>query len=349
MFFRIASSPYTHNHQQTNKIMLLVILACIPGIIAQWFFFGYGNLVQIAIAAVTATLAEAAVLKLRQQPVLSRIKDNSALLTAVLLGISLPSLAPWWMIIMATLFAIIISKQLYGGLGQNPFNPAMVGYVVLLISFPVQMTSWLPPHALQAISIDFTDTLSVIFTGYTPQGYDVHQLLLNADGISQATPLDTFKTAIRSGENVHQALNHPIFGEFAGVGWLWINASFLLGGLFLLWRKTIHWQIPVSFLAALMVAATLSWLVTPELAAPPLLHLFSGATMLGAFFIATDPVTASTTPRGRLIFGALIGGLVWVIRTQGGYPDGVAFAVLLANITVPLIDHYTQPRAYGHK
>ncbi|AJI94632.1 electron transport complex, RnfABCDGE type, D subunit [Yersinia ruckeri] len=345
---QIASSPFTHNQRSTRSIMLLVMLACIPGMAAQTYFFGYGSLIQIALAMVTALLAEGAVLALRKQPVKSRLADNSALLTALLLGISLPPLAPWWMIVLGTFFAIVIAKQLYGGLGQNPFNPAMVGYVVLLISFPVQMTSWLPPISLQGNSIGMYDTLLTIFTGHTSQGATIHDLQLGYDGVSQATPLDSFKTALRS-QPAHEILQQPLFGGvLAGIGWQWVNLGFLIGGLLLLWRKAIHWQIPVSFLLSLSFCTTLSWLLAPESFGSPLLHLFSGATMLGAFFIATDPVSAATTPRGRLIFGALIGLLVWLIRVYGGYPDGVAFAVLLANITVPLIDHYTQPRVYGH-
>lgn len=225
----------------------------------------------------------------------------------------------------------------------------MVGYVVLLISFPVQMTSWLPPLPLQGTSVGFYDSLLTIFTGYTHSGENIHQLQVGYDGISQATPLDTFKTSLRS-QPADQILQQPIFGGvLAGLGWQWVNTGFLVGGLLLLWRKAIHWHIPVSFLLALGGCAAVSWMIAPQSFASPMLHLFSGATMLGAFFIATDPVSASTTPRGRLIFGALIGILVWLIRVYGGYPDSVAFAVLLANITVPLIDHYTQPRVYGHK
>ncbi|QTF08353.1 electron transport complex subunit RsxD [Brenneria izadpanahii] len=349
MAFKIASSPFTHNQQRTQRIMLLVIVACVPGILAQYYFFGYGNLIQVFLAAVTAIAAESVTLSLRKFNVRVNLADNSALLTGILLAISLPPLAPWWMVVMGTAFAIVIAKQLYGGLGQNPFNPAMIGYVVLLISFPVQMTSWLPPASLQSIPIGFYDTLLTIVSGHTPSGHSVQQLMQNVDGISQATPLDTFKTALRSGHHPEQILQQPVFsGALAGIGWQWVNIGFLIGGLFLLQQGTIRWHIPLSFLFTLTLCASLGWMLSPERYAPPMLHLFSGATMLGAFFIATDPVTASTTNRGRLIFGALIGLLVWLIRTYGGYPDGVAFAVLLANITVPLIDYYTKPRAYGH-
>ncbi|MEZ3498831.1 electron transport complex subunit RsxD [Pantoea sp. KPR_PJ] len=350
MAFRIASSPYTHNRRSTGNIMMLVVLAAVPGFAAQWYFFGYGSVIQVLLAVLTAWLAEAAILRLRKAPLVPNLADNSALLTAVLIGISLPPLAPWWLVVIGTVFAIVIAKQLYGGLGQNPFNPAMVGYVVLLISFPVQMTSWLPPDALQSVKPGLADALSMIFTGHTLAGDTMQQLQLGVDGISQATPLDNFKTGLRAGHSAEQLLAQPIYtGVLAGLGWQWINVGYLAGGLFLLWKKAIRWHIPAAMLISLAFCATLGWLISPESLNTPLIHLFSGATMLGAFFIATDPVTASTTNRGRLIYGALIGLLVWLIRSFGGYPDGVAFAVLLANICVPLIDYYTQPRVYGHR
>ncbi|MEG3113192.1 electron transport complex subunit RsxD [Pantoea sp. T14] len=349
MAFRIASSPYTHNRRSTGNIMLLVGLAAVPGFAAQWYFFGYGSLIQVLLATLTAWITEAAVLRLRKAPIASNLADNSALLTAILIGISLPPLAPWWLVVVGTVFAIVIAKQLYGGLGQNPFNPAMVGYVVLLISFPVQMTSWMPPDTLQAIKPTLLDSLSMVFTGHTLGGDTMQQLQIGVDGVSQATPLDTFKTGLRAGHSADQLLAQPIYsGMLAGLGWQWINLGYLVGGLFLLWKKAIRWHIPAAMLLSLAFCAMIGWIFSPETLTSPTLHLFSGATMLGAFFIATDPVTASTTNRGRLIYGALIGLLVWLIRSFGGYPDGVAFAVLLANICVPLIDYYTQPRVYGH-
>ena len=350
MAFRIASSPYTHNRRSTSTIMLLVLAAALPGILAQCWFFGWGTLIQIAIAAAAGIGSEAAILKLRKLPLGKTLGDNSALLTALLLAISIPPLAPWWVVVIGTVFAVVISKQLYGGLGQNPFNPAMVGYVVLLISFPVQMTSWLPPHEIAATVPGFMDALQVIFSGHTASGADMNTLRMGVDGISQATPLDTFKTSLHAGHSVEQILQYPIYsGVLAGAGWQWVNLAYLAGGAFMLWQKAIRWHIPVSFLVTLAVCSGLGWIFSPESLASPQIHLLSGATMLGAFFILTDPVTASTTNRGRLIFGALAGLLVWLIRSFGGYPDGVAFAVLLANITVPLIDYYTRPRVYGHR
>ncbi|QME72405.1 electron transport complex subunit RsxD [Escherichia fergusonii] len=350
MVFRIASSPYTHNQRQTSRIMLLVLLAAIPGIATQLWFFGWGTLVQIILAVISALSAEALVLKLRNQPIAAILKDNSALLTGLLLAVSIPPLAPWWMVVLGTVFAVIIAKQLYGGLGQNPFNPAMIGYVVLLISFPVQMTNWLPPYEIAATVPGMADALQVIFTGHTTSGGDMSTLRMGIDGISQATPLDTLKTSLHSGRSVEQIMQYPIFsGMLAGAGWQWVNLAWLAGGVWLLTIKVIRWHIPVSFLVSLALCATLGWLFAPESLASPQIYMLSGATMLGAFFILTDPVTASTTNRGRLIFGALAGVLVWLIRSFGGYPDGVAFAVLLANITVPLIDYYTRPRVYGHR
>ena len=270
-------------------------------------------------------------------------RGNEALLTGLLLAVSIPPLAPWWMVVLGTAFAVVIAKQLYGGLGHNPFNPAMIGYVVLLISFPVQMTSWLPSYEIAAHIPAFSDALQMIFTGHTAAGGDMASLRLGIDGVSQATPLDTFKTSLHAGHSVQQVLQLPVYGGvLAGLGWQWVNIAWLAGGLFLLWQKAIRWHIPVSFLVSLGLCATLGWIFSPQSLASPQMHLLSGATMLGAFFILTDPVTASTTNRGRLIFGALAGLLVWLIRSFGGYPDGVAFAVLLANITVPLIDYYTK-------
>ncbi|CDG17889.1 electron transport complex subunit RsxD [Xenorhabdus doucetiae] len=346
---KVASSPFTHSQKSTSRIMIWVVLAAVPGIAVQTYFFGYGTLFQILLAVMTALLAESAAIALKKQLILPYLKDNSALVTGLLLGISLPPLAPWWLIVLGTFFAIIIAKHLYGGLGQNPFNPAMVGYVVLLISFPVQMTSWMPPESLQASTLTPWDSLMVIFTGHTPEGSTLLQLQQSIDGMSQATPLDSFKTG-RLTHHIDEVLQQPILqGVLAGIGWQWVNMAYLAGGLMMLNRKVIHWQIPTAFILSLGICAVISWLLDPTRYSPPLLQLFSGATMLGAFFIATDPVSASTTPKGRLVYGAMIGGLIWIIRVYGGYPDAVAFAVLLANICVPLIDHYTQPRAYGHK
>lgn len=348
MAFWIASSPHNHNHTKTPNLMRLVMYATLPGVLAQWYFFGWGNLIHIGLAMATALICEFTVLSLRKKPIVHELFDGSALLTALLIGICLPALAPWWISVIGTIFAIVIVKQLYGGLGHNPFNPAMAGYVMLLVSFPLQMTLWQPPLTLVAVDLNFTNTLTTILTGFTIEGYSVEQLRTSIDGFTMATPLDTLKTNTSLGLTVLESVKNPVFGENFALGWEWVNAGFLLGGLFLITKKAMAWQTPVSFLLSLFICSFIGYSINPDSSASTMFHWFSGATMLGAFFILTDPVTGATSNRGRFIVGLLAGLLVYLIRTAGGYPDGVAFAVLLCNMSAPLIDQYTRPRTYGH-
>jgi len=335
------SSPHTTRSFSTADVMRLVILALIPGIIALTYFFGPGHLIQIIIAATTAIVAEAGILKLRKRPIGFYLKDYSALLTAILLAISLPPYAPYWVTIVASGFAIIVAKHLYGGLGQNPFNPAMIGFALVLVSFPVPMTtSWSAPSELLENGISLSEALTVIFSSRE-----------SIDAFTMATPLDEYKhlVAISTADEI---LANPLFKGTEQsqilLGWEWVSAGFLLGGLFLLWKKIFTWHIPVSLLVSLILCSSIfGW--DSDTNVPLTLHILGGATMLGAFFIATDPVTASTTHLGKLIYGAGIGILIYVIRTWGSYPDAVAFAVLLMNFAAPFIDQYTQPRTYGHK
>jgi electron transport complex protein RnfD len=320
--------------------MAEALMALIPGIAALVWQFGPGVLVQCGIALAAAGLAEAAMLRLRDRPILLTLADGSAALTAVLLAVSLPPLAPWWIAALGALFAIVIGKQLYGGLGYNPFNPAMIGYAMLLVSFPRMMTAWSPPLALNTAPLDFVETWFVIFSRDLPEG-------LGFDVLAMATPLDTLKTQLGLARLLDEIQASGAFAAIGGTGWQWVNLGFLLGGLWLWWRKRIDGRIPAGFLGGLFLCALLGFLLDPAHSPTPLFHLFSGATMLGAFFIATDPVTAATTPKGRWFYGAGIGALVWVIRAFGGYPDGVAFAVLLMNLAAPTLDHYARPRTYG--
>ncbi|MDB2590525.1 RnfABCDGE type electron transport complex subunit D [Candidatus Thioglobus sp.] len=306
----------------TNQIMRQVIYALVLGVSASYIFFGWGIIIQILLGVFSALVIEAAFLVIRGRPALESINDGSAVLTAVLLAISIPSIAPWWIIVVGVAFAIIFGKQLYGGLGSNPFNPAMLGYAFLLISYPLQMTTW--PVDFSA----FSQAINVIFNA------------LSFDGLSGATRLDEVKTGLSLGNNLATMQVHS-------TSQAWINAGFLVGGIYLLARKVIFWHIPVAFLSGIVVMALLVLIFDSQTHLPVQNHLMLGGTMLGAFFIATDPVSASTTPKGRLIYGFLIGVLIVVIRNYGGYPDGVAFAVLLINMMVPLIDHYTQPKVFG--
>ena len=354
--FKLTSSPHVHSGKLTARIMLWVIVAMLPAVAVMVFYFGFGVLIQSALAVGFALLLEFLVTLLRRKPKLFYISDFSVILTALILAVAIPPYAPYWIILIGTFCAVILGKHVYGGLGQNLFNPAMVGYVVLLISFPLQMTTWLPPIQLLNEPPTLADAYSLIFSGVTTDGFSLHQLTAFIDGITQATPLDALKTGAKNGEySLSNISISPIFSAvlplggrelLEGIGWTQVNIAFLSGGLLLVWKKIIHWQIPLAFLTALSVISFFAWF-TP-FGASPLWHLFSGAAMFGAFFIATDPVTASITPKGKLVFGALTGALVGLIRIYGNYPDAVAFAVLLGNICVPLIDHYTRPRVSGH-
>lgn len=325
------TSPHTKGSNRTQKVMQQVLLATLPGVLALTWLYGIGPLINLVWAGAVALGAEAAVLSLRKRPVRFFLSDGSALVTAVLLALALPPYSPWWLTCVACAFAIVFAKQLYGGLGQNPFNPAMVGYVVALISFPQEMTAWPTPHSVGML-----------------EGIR-HILGITAlpDGWSQATALDVLKT--NKSLTVEELWQSPAFGLIGGRGAETVNLAFLAGGLFLLHKRLFGWHAPVGMLAALFVMSLLFWNGSgSDSNGSPLFHLFSGATMLGAFFIVTDPVSGATSNRGRLIFGAGVGILVYVIRTWGGYPDGVAFAVLLMNLAAPTIDYYTHPRTYGH-
>jgi electron transport complex protein RnfD len=330
--------------------MRQVLYALIPGVIAYTWFFGLGMLVQIALAAFFALVFETAMLKARRQPLDQYLGDGSAAVTAVLFALCLPPLAPWWIACIGMFFAIVVAKHLYGGLGHNIFNPAMAGYVVVLISFPQALTLWLPPSSMIPMpsgplsmelgNLSLADTLFTILTGSLPPGLDW-------DAISQATPLDILRTSVAGGQTVGEARQSEVFGDFGGRGWEWIANWYALGGLWLMWRRIITWHVPVALIASVVVLGLVAFLADPGSNPSPLQHVFSGGVMLGAFFIATDPVSGCTSTRGRLIFGAGVGIITLVIRRWGGYPDGVAFAVLMLNMMAPLIDRYTKPRIHG--
>ncbi len=330
----LRSSPHLPVSARVNHVMLQVCLALVPGIAAYLWFFGWGVFSNLLIAGLTAVATEAAMLSLRKRPVRKFLLDGSALVTGLLLGLSIPPYAPWWLIVFGVSFALIFGKHVYGGLGYNPFNPAMLGFVVLLIAFPAEMSAWVDPSA----ELD-----SHRLSSYSQGRSGLEQL----DGLTSATPLDHVKTELSRQLTTEEARATLNQGFVAGFAWDWINLAFLLGGLWMLRRGLIRWQIPFGVLLGLGVMAALFWLVDADRHPGLMHHWFGGATMLGAFFIATDPVSASTTPRGRLYYGMGIGVLIYLIRSLGGYPDGVAFAVLLMNICVPLIDHYTPTRTYG--
>lgn len=330
------NSPYFRQPASVQSVMLRVLLALLPSIAAYVWFFGAAILVQIALASATALVAEAAMLRLRGKPLMMYLGDGSALVTAWLVALTFPPIAPWWLTVIGVLAAIVIAKHLYGGLGQNPFNPAMVAFALMIVAYPSLMSQW--PAAG--------------FTEFTPQWnaiFGARQL----DAITMATPLDALRTALHTADaraTVAGVLgSNATFGNIGGKGWEWVAAGYFLGGLYLLQQRIITWHMPVAFLATLLLVSGGFTLFDGTRFVGPSFHLFTGGAMLGAFFIVTDPVSGCTTPRGKLFFAAGIALLTWIIRTFGAYPDGIAFAVLLMNIAAPLIDMYTQPPVFGHK
>ncbi len=338
-----APSPHTHAAMNVGRIMFTVWLALLPASLYAVYLFGWPVLNLFLITVATALLAEAATLWLAGKDVRSGISDGSGLLTAWLLAMTLPPWAPWWIATVGAVFAVVVGKQVFGGIGQNLFNPAMLGRVALLIAFPLEMTSWVSPQPLFTEGAPgFLDGLAVTFAG-----------MPNIDAVSGATVLGHMKTEIGRGVPLSEVLpgiftlQQSATGQIRGSLGETSALLILIGGIFLLLRHLITWHIPFAMLASVAVLATLMHWVDPARYADASVHLLSGGLMLGAFFIATDPVGSPSTPRGQFIFGAACGALVYIIRTWAGFPEGVAFAVLLMNAATPLIDHYFRPRIYG--
>ncbi len=338
--FDTTPAPHIPAPDSVQRMMMQVLLALLPGIAAHVWFFGPGILIQLVLAVGFALLFEAISLRLRGRTLKPWISDLSAPLTAVLYVLCLPPLMPWYTVLIGMFFAIVIAKHLYGGLGYNIFNPAMVGYAVILISFPREATSWLLPAELTDMTVGLGAALQAILTGQLP-------LPMSWDAITQATPLDLVRTGASEGRMISEIRAQPIFGDYGGLGWEWIANAYAIGGLYLLFRGIISWRVPVALLGTVLALTLPFYLFDADKNPFPLEHIFSGGIVLAAFFIATDPVSGSTTPRGMLIFGACVAILTLIIRRWGGYPDGVAFAVLIMNMAVPLIDRYTRPRVFG--
>lgn len=337
------SGPYAHAKSSVGRTMGLVLLALLPATLFGLYQFGWPAIFLFVTTLLAAVVAEALSLKFRGQPQKPFLLDGSALLTGWLLAMTLPPWAPWWIGVVGALLAIVVGKQVFGGLGQNLFNPAMVARVALLISFPLEMTTFTSAQPLlSADAPGFAEGLAITFGGMEP-----------IDAFSSATPLSHVKTELGRGVALDEAA--------AGTDSLWqlalgtatgslgeVSAVLLLpGGLWLIYLRVITWHIPVAMLGTLAALAGVFHLLDPTSHAGPLFHLLSGSAILGAFFIATDLVTSPVSVRGQLLFGAGCGALVYIIRTFAGYPEGVAFAVLLMNAMTPLIDHYLAPRIYG--
>ena len=339
----LISGPYTHARSSISRTMGLVMLALLPATLFSLYLFGWPAIFLFITTLTAAIAAEAISLRISGRPSRPFLLDGSALLTGWLLAMTLPPWAPWWIGVVGALLAIIVGKQIFGGIGQNLFNPAMVARVALLISFPLEMTLFNPPVPLfSAQAPGFLEGLGITF------GNSDH-----LDAISSASALGHYKTELSRGLSITDVTS--------GTDTLWQLATgtaagsmgetsallLLLGGIFLLYKRVITWHIPLAMLGTLALCAGVFHLIDPDTYVDPLTHLMSGAAILGAFFIATDLVTSPTSIRGQLIFGAGCGLLVYIIRTFAGYPEGVAFAVLLMNACTPLIDHYFKPRIYG--
>lgn len=332
-----------------SRVMATVILALVPATLFGFWLYGWSALLLWTVSLLAAVAGEALAVRLMGRPVQPALMDGSAILTAWLLALSLPPWAPWWIAALGSFFAVVVVKQVFGGLGQNVFNPAMAARVMLLISFPVEMTAWVDPHPLTTPGgPDFMQALGITFGG------------LQLDGMASASVLGHIKTEATRGVGLEPAV-HGLFGT-GGVDGFMVDAAkglragslgetgavlILLGGLVLIRKRIITWHAPVAMLIGVAIPALLASLLAPASYPGPLLHLLSGGVMLGAFFIITDPVTSPNTAAGQFVFGLACGLLTWIIRTWGGYPEGVAFAVMIMNAAVPVIDRYLKPRIYG--
>ena len=320
-------SPREAPDDRLQQAMKQVLLATLPGLLALFWCYGWGVLINLILAASTALLIEAGVTRLRRQPLQPTLSDGSALVSATLLAAALPPYCPWWLTVTAVASGLLFGKHLYGGVGKNPFNPAMLGFALAMLLFPQPMTHW-PAHGMN-LQAAFAQVLNL---GQAPDAW-VQATALDSLRINKSLTMDELFAA------------NPAFGRFGGRGVEWINLAFLAGGLWLLQRRVIAWQAPVGMLVSLFLVSLLCWNGSgSDSHGSPLFHLLSGATMLGAFFIITEPVSGAKSPLARLLFGVGVGLLTYLIRTWGGYPDGVAFAVLLMNLCVPALERFAAAR-----
>jgi electron transport complex protein RnfD len=317
----VTTSPHIHSPDSIPRVMYSVVIALVPAVLISIFFFGLAALMVYLIAIVSCLAVEALCQKIMGRPI--TIADGSILVTGVLLAMNLPPSSPWWLVLVGSVVAVVLGKQIYGGLGYNPFNPVLVARVVLLISFPVQMTTWTSPRPL----FSGTDLVTIA----TPLGEVKTELLLKgAIDLTKYNYLD-FTTGFMGGS----------LGEMSVI-------ALLIGAGFLFYRKYITWHIPVSYIGTVFVVTGIFWLIDPTIYANPLFHVLCGGLILGAFFMATDMVTSPVYPLGMIIFGIGCGLITVVIRLFGGYPEGVAFSILLMNAATPIIDRYTEPKKFGY-
>ncbi|MCG8310442.1 MAG: RnfABCDGE type electron transport complex subunit D [Cytophagales bacterium] len=326
-FLTVSPSPHIHSEDTIQKLMYGVIIAMLPALAISFFVFGIGALYVTLLSIVSCVIIEFLLTRylLRKDPT---ILDGSAIITGILLAFNVPSSLPWWAIIIGSLVAIGIGKTAFGGLGNNPFNPALVGRVFLLISFPVQMTSWPVPFESR---LQFLDAA----TGATP-------LAIVKEGVDAGIPIPQLMNEIPSYLGLFLGGLGGSVGEVSAIG-------LIIGFVYMLWKKIITWHTPVSMLATIVVFTGILWIINPEKYIDPVFHLITGGVLLGAFFMATDYVTSPMSSRGMLMYGAGIGFITVVIRVFGSYPEGVSFAILIMNGFVPLMNKYIKPKRFGNK
>ena len=337
-------APHAHSGGSVGRVMRQVMYALLPATLWGFYLFGWPAIWLWITTVGSAMLFELACLRLAGRGDRRTLGDGSAALAGWLLALTLPPWSPWWIAVIGSFAAICVAKHAYGGLGQNPFNPAMVARVALLISFPLEMTQWVAPAPL--------------FSGLGPDPVAALERLLFAtplpDALTSATLLGHVKTEASRGVDLLASLAELAqsaadgFGRHAGSLGETGSGLIVAGGLYLLFRRVITWHIPLAVLAGLALPALIAHGVDPARHLSAHHHLMAGAALLGAFFIATDLVTSPATATGKLVYGFAIGFLTWVIRSHAGFPEGFAFAVLLMNACVPIIDRFTRPRIYGH-
>jgi electron transport complex protein RnfD len=343
MDFVRRDAPFIAPQADVASVMRQVLFALIPAALVHVWYFGPGLILNLIIAVAFCIGGEAAMMHVRKKPIAPAIGDYSAVVTAVILAFALPPLTPWWVTATGALFGIVVAKHLYGGLGFNIFNPAMAGYVVVLVAFPTYLNFWTVPRIgdLDFHYVNFLETLTYTLTGNLPEH-------LTIDAVSRASPLDAVKAGLSTMHTFAEMDARPMMGDFGGRGWEWVTNFIFVGGMWLLMKKIIRWHIPLGVFAGLLVPTALMYVIEPGVNASPGFYLFSGGTMLCAFFVATDPVSAATSPKGRFLYGIGIGVLIYAIRRWGSYADGVAFAVIIMNMAAPAIDYFTKPRIVGH-
>lgn len=323
----VSGSPHVHADQSVRKIMYGVIFSLIPAMLVSFYYFGLGAIIVTLTAVVSCVVFEFLIQKYMIKGPIT-IFDGSAIITGLLLAFNVPSSLPLWMMVVGSFVAIGMGKMTFGGLGKNPFNPALVGRVFLMISFPVEMTTWPKP-------IPLNTQLADVVTGATP-------LAVIKDGVGRGEKVSDLITQVPEYTNLFIGNMGGSIGEISAI-------ALILGGIYMLLRKIITWHIPVSYIGSVFIFTGIMWMVNPDMYVDPVFHLITGGLMLGAIYMATDMVTSPMTPAGMLIFGVGCGVLTVVIRIFGAYPEGVSFAILIMNAFVPIIDKSFKPKRFGEE